>query len=118
MKFFNKNTAKLAQENTDYRKVLFTTEKSQLVLMAIPAGDEIPQEIHDVDQILIFVEGSGEAVFSGTTTTFFAGYTLIIPSGTTHTIKNTGTSSLKLYTFYTPPHHAPGTLHKTQADEE
>lgn len=117
MKFFNENCAELARKNTDYRKVLYTTDKSQLVLMSIPAGTEIPKEIHTVDQILIFVEGSGEAALNGTTTAFSQEYTLIIPAGTTHTIKNTGSSDLKLYTFYTPPHHAPGTVHKTQGDE-
>ena len=33
-------------ENVAYRRVLYTTKQSQLVVMAIPAGDDIDQEVH------------------------------------------------------------------------
>ncbi len=118
MKFFNENTTQLARQNTNYRKVLFTDDKTQFVLMSIPAGEEIPKEIHKADQIILIVEGSGQAILNGTTTQFSAGHTLIIPLGTTHTIMNTGSSDLKLVTIYAPPQHAPGTIDKTKADEE
>ncbi len=117
MKFFNENTAELARQNTNYRKVLFTDDKSQLVIMSIPAGTEIPSEIHKADQIITIVEGTGQALLDGRTTSFSHGHTLIVPMGTTHTLMNTGNSDLKLISVYTPPQHAPGTIHKTQADE-
>lgn len=117
MKFFNENTAELARQNSNYRKVLFTDDKSQLVLMSLPAGTEIPKEIHKADQIIMIIEGSGQAILDGTATPFSKGHTLIVPMGTTHTIMNTGSSDLKLISVYTPPQHAPGTIHKTQADE-
>lgn len=118
MKFFNENTTQLALENTYYRKVLFTDDKSQLVLMSIPAGEEIPEETHQADQVISIVDGSGKAVLNGTSTPLAAGHTLIIPLGTTHTIKNIGPTPLKLISIYTPPQHKPGTLHKTQADDK
>ena len=55
----------LARRNSDFRRVLNTTERSQLVLMCVPAGGEIGKEIHaGTDQILAFVEGNGEAIFA------------------------------------------------------
>ncbi|MEH6831216.1 MAG: hypothetical protein V7661_10285 [Sulfitobacter sp.] len=52
----------LARENNEFRKVLWTGEKTQLVLMAIPEGGEIGGEGHD--QLLYFVAGTGVAKIS------------------------------------------------------
>jgi mannose-6-phosphate isomerase-like protein (cupin superfamily) len=118
MKFFNENTHELARKNRNYREVLFTDDKSQLVMMSITPGDEIPKEIHKADQIFLIIDGTGKAILDGIDTALSAGHTLIIPMGTTHTIINTGSSDLKLITIYTPPQHAPRTIHKTKADAE
>jgi len=118
MEFFNHNCADLARSNSDYRKVLFTTEKTQLVLMCLKPHTEIPKEVHSGDQILIFVEGSGEAILNKQRSPFAPGSFLIVPAGTMHTIKNTADIDLKMYTIYAPPQHAPGTVHKTPQDEK
>ena len=109
-----------ARENTDFRRVLNTTERSQLVLMSVPAGGEIGQETHeDTDQILIFVEGSGEAVFAGVERRpVNAGDVVVVPAGTQHNFIANGGQPLKLFTMYTPPHHRPGTVHATKADAD
>ncbi|MDA0207992.1 MAG: hypothetical protein O3B64_01095 [bacterium] len=46
------NREKATLENTDYRRVLYTTHRSQLVLMSIESGDEIRQERHGLDQFI------------------------------------------------------------------
>lgn len=52
----------LARQNDEFRKVLWTGNKTQLVLMAIPEGGEIGGEVHEGhDQLLYFVAGSGVA---------------------------------------------------------
>lgn len=109
-----------ARKNTDFRRVLNTTERSQLVLMSVPAGGEIGQETHaDTDQILVFVEGSGEAVFGGVEKRpVSAGDVVVVPAGTQHNFVANGNEPLKLFTIYTPPHHRPGTVHATKADAE
>ncbi len=117
MNYYNNACAQLALDNTNFRKVLFTTKNTQLVLMSIPTGDDIPQEVHDVDQILIIVQGQGEAILDGDQSPFKKDSVLIIPAGTEHFIKNTGTETLKLYTFYAPPEHAPDTIHRTKDED-
>ncbi|HEX8141218.1 MAG TPA: cupin domain-containing protein [Pyrinomonadaceae bacterium] len=110
----------LAEENENFRQVLFTTERSQLVLMAIPAGAEIGEEAHEgIDQVLAFVAGEGEAVIEGESLPVRAGSVVVVPSGTRHNFVATGGSALKLYTIYTPPEHPEGTVHRTkeEADE-
>ena len=43
---------------------------------------------------------------------------MIIPAGTWHDVVNEGDAELKLYSLYTPPEHAPGTIHVTKADAD
>jgi len=51
----------LARDNDEFRKVIWTGQQCQLVLMAIAEGDEIGGEVHEGhDQLLYFVEGSGQ----------------------------------------------------------
>lgn len=87
--------------------------------MSIPVGGDIGEETHPTtDQILFLVEGSGQAVIEGQTSEFSEGEAVFVPAGTKHNFVNTGNSDLKLYTVYSPPAHADGTVHKTKAEAE
>lgn len=117
---YAEDVVRLARENENFRQVLFTTDRSQLVLMSIPVGAEIGEEVHDgIDQVLAFVDGAGEAVLAGERRPVRAGSVVVVPAGTLHNILATGGVPLKLYTVYTPPEHADGTVHRTkqEADE-
>lgn len=48
-----------------FRKVLHTGLYSQLVSMEIPVGGDIGDEVHTVDQVLIFTSGEGKATVAG-----------------------------------------------------
>jgi mannose-6-phosphate isomerase-like protein (cupin superfamily) len=112
--------ATVAEQSDDFRRVLWTGEHSQLVIMTIPPGGEIGEEVHDgIDQILTFVSGTGEARVSGKTKKVAAGDLVAVPSGTKHNFVNTGPNPLVLYTVYGPPEHADGAVHRTkqEADE-
>lgn len=39
--------------NKHFRKVLFTAPHSQLVVMSLNPGEEIGEEIHDLDQFIV-----------------------------------------------------------------
>ena len=46
-----------------FRREIATGEHSQIVAMTIPAGGEIGEEVHEEnDQLLVFVDGEGDAV--------------------------------------------------------
>ena len=109
-----------AEKSPDFRRVLWTGEHSQLVIMTIPPGGEIGEEVHeDVDQILTFVSGTGEAMVSGTKKQVAQGDLVVVPAGKKHNFVNTGPNPLILYTVYGPPEHADGAVHTTkeEADE-
>jgi mannose-6-phosphate isomerase-like protein (cupin superfamily) len=115
---FNKNIIQLAADNGSFRKETVTGGHSQVVLMSIPPGGEIGEEVHEVDQILVFVSGEGDAVLNGETEPVEAGNLVFVPAGTTHNFINIGSEDLKLYTVYAPPEHAPGTEHATKAEAD
>ena len=117
--FYSEDVVRLAATNEDFRRVLYTTERSQIVLMAIQPGDEIGEETHEgIDQVLAFVSGEGEAVVEGQRTPVGQGSVVVIPSGTRHNFIATGQAPLKLFTVYTPPEHPDGTVHRTKAEAD
>lgn len=116
-KGFHVNIEKETTSNTDYRRVLFTAGKSQLVVMSIEPGDEIGTETHKGDQFIRVDAGSGEVVLGEKTYQFNDGDAVIIPAGVEHNVINIGNEPLKIYAVYTPPEHEPGTVHKTKEEE-
>jgi mannose-6-phosphate isomerase-like protein (cupin superfamily) len=108
-----------ARDNADFRRVLSTGPHAQLVVMSIPAGEDIGEEVHDdVDQVLSIVDGSGEAVLDELPTEIGEGDLVMVPAGTKHNVRNVGTGDLKLYTVYAPPEHPDGTVHRTRAEAD
>lgn len=111
--------ATVAERSADFRRVLWTGRHSQLVIMTIPAGGEIGEEIHDgIDQILSFVSGTGEALVGGEKKEVAQGDLVVVPSGTRHNFRNTGANPLVLYTVYAPPEHADGVVHATKEEAD
>lgn len=118
-KAYNEEVLSLAQANDDFRRVLFTTDRSQLVLMSLQPGEEIGEEVHEgIDQVLAFVAGEGEAVIEGARSRVGTGSVVIVPGGTRHNFINTGATPLRLITVYTPPEHPDGTVHHTKAEAD
>ncbi len=116
MKGYVTNIEKLSLENDNFRKVLYTDKNSQLVLMSLIAGEEIGEEVHDVDQFLRVEKGMGTAILSDISHDIADGSVIIVPAGTKHNVINTGNGEMKLYTLYMPPHHRDGVVHKTKAE--
>jgi mannose-6-phosphate isomerase-like protein (cupin superfamily) len=111
--------ATVADKSPDYRRVLWTGQHSQLVIMTIPSGGEIGEEVHpDTDQILTFVSGVGEARISGQKRQVDPGDLVVVPAGRKHNFVNTGPNPLVLYTVYGPPEHADGAVHHTREDAD
>lgn len=118
MKGFVQNIERLAVDNDDFRRVLYTAKHSQLVVMSLKPKEEIGAEVHKLDQFFRVEEGSGEAVLDGVRTAIAAGFAVVVPAGAKHNITNTGDVPLKLYTLYSPPNHRDGIVHHTRAEAE
>jgi mannose-6-phosphate isomerase-like protein (cupin superfamily) len=115
MKGYVTNIEKLSLENDNFRRVLYTDKNSQLVLMSLVVGEEIGEEVHDVDQFLRIEKGTGTAILNGLSHALADGSVVIVPAGVKHNVINTGSESMKLYTLYMPPHHKDGVVHATKA---
>jgi mannose-6-phosphate isomerase-like protein (cupin superfamily) len=119
MKGFVADIEELTEENTNFRRVLYTGKNLQLVLMAIEPGEEIGEEVHeDRDQFFRVEKGKGEVVIDGNRSKVKSDDAVIVPAGARHNIVNTGSKPLQLYTLYAPPEHRDGTVHATKADAE
>ena len=105
--------------NTDYRRVLYTGEKTQLVVMSIEPGDEIGEEVHEThDQFIRIEAGQAKVVLNETEEHMLEDdFCVIVPAGVAHNVINTGTETLKLYSLYSPPEHKDGLVQPTKADD-
>ena len=106
-------------KNSLYRQVLFTAKNSQLVLMSLKPGEEIGEEVHELDQFLRFEAGDGTVILDGQDHAVRDGFAVVIPAGTRHNVINTSKSAdLKLYSLYSPPEHKVGTVHRTKQEAD
>lgn len=64
MVYFPSLTSSVRSFN-QFRTVMHTGLYSQLVSMEIPVGGDIGDEVHTVDQVLIFTSGEGKAIVAG-----------------------------------------------------
>lgn len=114
------NIDKLTLANNNFRKVLYTGQHAQLVVMSLKPGEDIGMEVHEVnDQFLRIEMGEGKVVMNGEEHLVKAGNAIIVPAGTEHNVINTSSQNeLKLYTIYSPPHHKDGIVHKTKQDAQ
>lgn len=117
MKGFIANIETLTEENSDFRRVLYTGHNIQLVLMALQPGEEIGEETHeDRDQFFRVEEGVGEIWIDGIRSKVQGSDAMIVPAGAKHNLVNTGDRPLRLYTLYGPPEHRDRVVHATKAD--
>ena len=108
-----------ARGNDAFRRVIETGQHGQVVLMTLPVGQDIGDEVHpDTDQLFIFVSSHGEAILDGRVSPVAPNDLVFVPAGTRHNIINQGVVAMRLITVYAPPQHAPGTVHLTRADAE
>lgn len=114
---FLEDLEKQTEQNTNFRKVLYTGKHSQIVAMSISVGDDIGEEVHpETDQIIFITEGEAEAVLDGVARKINEDDAVFITAGTKHNVKNLGDEDLKLFTIYSPPQHPDGTIHVTKQD--
>jgi len=119
MRGYVTNLETATQDNTNFRRVLYTGKHSQLVLMHLKPKEEIGMELHTLDQFIRIERGSGVAILDGAEHELRDGSAVVIPAGTRHNIVNTSaTEALKLYTVYSPPEHKDGTIRASKADAE
>lgn len=103
-----RNIEKDTLKNKLYRKVIYTVPgKTQLVLMSLKPGEDIPMENHKhIAQFIRVEKGNGISIVSGKTYKLKDGISITIPPNRKHYVKNTSkTEDLKMYILYSPEEH-------------
>lgn len=120
MKGFSIDIEEATLENGNFRKVLYTSKHSQLVLMSLKPLEEIGMEIHEEnDQFFRFEKGLGLCVIDGNEYEVGDGFAVVVPAGAQHNVINISeTEELKLYTIYSPAHHKDKIVRKTKKEAE
>lgn len=120
MKGFCTNIEAATLENSNYRKVLYTSKHSQLVLMSLRPKEEIGMEVHEEnDQFFRFETGQGKCIIDGNEYEVGDGVAVVVPAGAQHNVINTSeTEELKLYTIYSPAHHKDQIVRSTKEEAE
>ena len=119
MKGYVDNIERATVANEDFRRVLYTGMNLQLVLMTLPPGCDIGEEVHeDRDQFFRIEQGEGEIRIDGVANRVEDDFAVIVPAGARHNVVNTSNAPLRLYTIYGPPEHRDGVVHATKEQAE
>ncbi|MFC0772118.1 cupin domain-containing protein [Terrimonas alba] len=120
MKGFRISIDKATLSNSNFRKVLYTSKHSQLVLMSLKPSEEIGEETHpDNDQFFRIESGHGKCIIDGNEYEIKEGDAIVVPAGAKHNISNIDRAAeLKMYTIYSPAHHKDGIIRSTKKEAE
>lgn len=116
MEIFHEDIAKLARRNRSFRKVVSTADRAQVLVMSLQPGEDVGEQIHFSDQILMVTKGDGEVVIEGMSSNLVPGDLVHIPGGTRHDIRAAKDTKLKLIMVYSPPIYLHNTEQLNKAD--
>ena len=118
MAVINKDIIKLTESNKNWQQEVYYDEQCQIVMMNIPPGEDIGEEVHEADQTTFVVAGEGQAVVDGARSKISPNHLVVVPKGSKHNFINKGEEPLKIYTVYSPPAEEQGVSHKTKEEAE
>ena len=91
MKGYLADVEHLPEENSNFRKVLYTGKHLQLLLMTLKPGESIGSETHAThDQFFRIEQGTSVLVIDGATHACKDGDGIIVPAGAVHNLTNAG----------------------------
>jgi mannose-6-phosphate isomerase-like protein (cupin superfamily) len=109
----------VARTNEAFRREVLTGQHEQVVVMTIPPGGHVGEEVHaGTDQVLVFVDRRGVAHIDGRKSAIGPTDLVFVHAGARHNFVNVGDGALRLITIYSPPEYAPGTVYQTKAEAE
>lgn len=122
------DVAEFVEKNDYFRRVFWTTNRSQVVAMAVRPGEDLGIERHPgADQLILVMDGPCELVIENLATgrdtiqfegsevridraTLEAGGAVLVRAGELHNIVNPYARTVRLLVLYNPPLHAPEQL--------
>lgn len=116
------NIIEEAKKNNNWKTAFATGDEAQVVFMNVSPltnpKNEIGMEVHPFDQVILIVEGTGNAVLNGKTSAVKSGDMIFIPKGVQHNVVNGDkTKGLKLISFYSKTDIPKGSAYKKKSDQ-
>ena len=116
MEILHADIGKLAKRNRSFRKVFSTTDHAQVLVMSLQPGEDVGEQIHFSDQLLMVIKGDGQVVIEGMSSDLGPGDLVHVPGGTRHDIRAANDTKLKLVMVYSPPLYLHNTEQLTKLD--
>ncbi len=108
---YYQNIKQLTKANSDFRKVLYTSQHAQVVAMNLNPGRTSGEEIDPLhDRIFLIMAGLAEAVVGGLAFQVSADDLVVVPAGMKHNFHCLGGQPLKVCVIYSPAALADGTI--------
>ena len=74
-----------------------------LILEDVAPGDRIPLHRHQIDELIVFVSGTGEVRLGEATTAVEPASVVFVPAGVAHGTRNVGAEPLRLHAVFPSP---------------
>lgn len=113
--FLEANLRELAIASHDFRRVIATGLRTQIITISLSPNEEIGSEMHPVsEEILFIVSGTAKAVVDEKTFDVRGGDAILLPAGSVHNLTNTGSTNLAVITIASPPQFPPDAVQRTK----
>ncbi|MBS1890345.1 MAG: cupin domain-containing protein [Actinobacteria bacterium] len=78
-------------------------EQSATIYFAVPPGDRLGKHIDTAEETQFVVSGQGELLLDEGARPIRPGDVFVLPEGTSHDLRNTGTEDLRIIAFFSKP---------------
>lgn len=111
-----------AKQNIAWKRAFLTAKNAQIVFMDVSSEtnpkNEIGEETHPFDQVILIVTGKGRAIVNGKSQIVKVGDIIFIPEGTPHNVINLNAKKpLKIISFYSSNDMPAQTVYLKKSDE-
>jgi quercetin dioxygenase-like cupin family protein len=78
-------------------------EQSATIYFAIPPGDRLGKHVDTAEETQLIYAGSGDLLLDDGTIPVKPGDVFVLPEGTSHDLRNTGSENLRVIAFFSRP---------------
>lgn len=78
-------------------------EQSATIYFAVPAGERLGKHVDTAEETQFVVSGEGELLLDDGAKPIRPGDVFVLPEGTSHDLRNTGSEDLRIIAFFSKP---------------
>jgi quercetin dioxygenase-like cupin family protein len=78
-------------------------EQSATIYFAVPPGERLGKHVDTAEETQVIIGGTGELLLDDGAKPIKKGDVFVLPEGTSHDLRNTGTEDLRVIAFFSKP---------------